>query len=75
MIGIIKEKGLEKLACRLYDVLGNILKRIDLETYGLFKIIRLKEGKELEAAVSDTSQEDQVAVQDLGKQFFEVFQV
>ena len=41
-----KEKELERLAYRLYHVLGDIAKRVDLETYGLFKAIELKEGKE-----------------------------
>jgi len=66
------EKGLERFAFRLYDALGGIIKRIDLETYGLFRAIMLTEGKEWEEAVSDASPEDQVAVQDLAKDFFEV---
>ena len=48
------------------------MKRVDLETYGLFKAIMLKEGKEWESAVASASREDQAAIQDLGKQFFEV---
>ena len=43
-----------------------------METYGLFRAIMLTEGKELEEAVSDASREDQAAVQDLAKDFFEV---
>jgi hypothetical protein len=66
---------LEKLAFRLHAVLGNIVKRVDLETYGLFNAIMLKEGKEWEDAVIGSSQEDQEVVQDLAKQFFEVRQI
>ena len=69
---IIKEKGLERLEYRLYDVLSSLVKRIDLETYGLFRAIMLTEGKELEEAASDASREDQGAVQDLAKDFFAV---
>lgn len=69
---IIKEKGLERLEYRLYDVLSNLVKRIDLETYGVFRAIMLTEGKELEEAVSGASREDQGAVQDLAKDFFAV---
>ena len=73
MARIIKEKGLERLAYRLYDVLGSVVKKIDLETYGLFRTIMLTEGKEWEEAVSHASREDQAAVRDLAKEFFEVF--
>jgi hypothetical protein len=69
---IVKEKGLERLEYRLYDVLSNLVKRIDLETYGVFRAIMLTEGKELEEAVSGASREDQRAVQDLAKDFFAV---
>jgi len=74
LTSIINNKGLEKLAFRLYDVLGKIVKRVDLEMYGLFRTIVLKEGNEWEKAVSDTSKDDQTAVQDLAKHFFEVRQ-
>jgi hypothetical protein len=59
-------------ACRLYDILGKIVKRVDLEMYGLFRTIMVKEGNEWEKAVADTSIDDQTTVQDLAKQFFEV---
>jgi len=69
---IITEKGLERFAFRLYHALGDIIKRIDFETYRLFRAVILTEGKEWEEAVADASREDQVAVQDLAKDFFEV---
>jgi hypothetical protein len=69
---LIKEKELERFAYQLYNVLGSLVKRIDLETYNLFKTIMLAEGKEWEEAVSNASREDQAAVQDLAKDFFEV---
>jgi len=72
---IIKDKGLERLAYRLYDVLGSLVKRIDLETYGVFKAIMLTEGKEWEEAVSDAPRDDQAAVRDLAQEFFEVLQL
>lgn len=40
--------------------------------YGLFRTIMLKEGNEWEKAVADASIDDQIAAQDLAKQFFEV---
>ena len=63
---------MERLAYRLYHVLGDIAKRVDLETYGLFKAIVLKEGKEWVEDVSDMSRNAQTVVQDLSKEFFEV---
>jgi hypothetical protein len=72
LTSIIKDKGLEMFACRLHGVLGRIVKRVDLEMYGLFRTIMVKEGNEWEKAVADTSIDDQTTVQDLAKQFFEV---
>lgn len=69
---IIKEKGLEKISFRVHEVLYDIVKRVDLETYGSFRTIILKEGKEWDEAFSDSAQEDLLAVKDLAAQFFEV---
>jgi len=69
---MIKQKALEKFAFRLYDVLVDVLKRVDLEIYGQFKAIMLKEGKEWDEAFSDVSQEDRLAIQSLATEFFEV---
>jgi hypothetical protein len=71
---IIKEKKLERIAFRVHEVLRDIVKRVDLETYSLFKAIILKEGKEWEESFADSAQEDQLAVRDVAAQFFEVTQ-
>jgi hypothetical protein len=69
---IIQATGLERMAYRFYDVLGDVLKRVDFEKYGFFRAIMLKEGTEWEAPFAETSQEDQIAAKDVAKQFFEV---
>ena len=69
---IIQQKGQERLAFRLYDMLPEILKRVDVETFGLFRAILLKEGSDWAEAFRDASQEDQLVVKDIGKQLFEV---
>ena len=69
---IIQDKGEERLAFRLYDVLPDIVKRVDTETYGLFRAIVLNEGNEWEEAFSDASQEDRLTVKDIASQFFDV---
>jgi len=70
---IIRQKGEERLAFRLYDVLPDIVKRVDTETYGLFRAIVLNEGNEWEEAFSDASQEDRLTVKDIASQFFDIF--
>ena len=69
---IIRQKGEERLAFRLYDVLPDIVKRVDTETYGLFRAIVLNEGNEWEEAFSDASQEDRLTIKDMASQFFDV---
>jgi hypothetical protein len=69
---IIQQKGVEGLAFRLYDVLPDIVKKVDTETYGLFRAIVLNEGNEWEEAFSDASQENRLTVRDIASQFFDV---
>jgi len=69
---IIQQKGLERLAYRVYDVLPDLVKRVDPETYGLFRTIMLSEGNEWDVAFSDASPDDRLAVKDVATQIFEV---
>ena len=63
---------MERLAFPLHEALGNVVKRVDLEIYGTFRAITLKEGKELEDNVSGAAKEDQLAINEMASQFFEV---
>jgi hypothetical protein len=69
---LINEKGLERFAPRVYGILGALVKRVDLETYGTFSAIVLNEGPEFEDAFSDVSLEDKSLLRELAIQFFEV---
>jgi len=69
---IIHQKRQERLAFRLYDLLPDIVKRVDTETYGLFRSIVLTEGNEWDEAFGDVSQEDRLRVKDIANQFFDV---
>lgn len=69
---IIQHERQERLAYRLYDLLPDILKRVDAETYSLFRTIILSEGNEWDDAFSDASPADQLTVKNIATQFFEV---
>jgi len=69
---IIKEKGMERLAFRLFDTLHLLVDRADSEVYRRFRSIAIEEGKEFEEAFRDATKEDQVAVQDIASAFFTV---
>jgi len=69
---IIQEHGMERLAFRFHDGLADMVKRVDLENYGLFRAIMLEEGREWEVAFSDVSQDDQMVVADIATQFYAV---
>ena len=53
-------------------MLPDIVKRVDTETYGLFRAIVLDQGNEWEEAFSDASQEDRLTVKDIASHFFDV---
>ena len=70
---IIREKGQERLAFRLFDTLRLLVDRMDLEMYRIFGMIAIQKGKEFEEAFLDVMKEDQVIVQDIASAFFTVF--
>ena len=72
---LLEERRVEKFAYRLFDTLGALVKRIDLETYWTFSAIVLDEGPELEDSFSDVSPDDKSSLRELAANFFEVFSV
>lgn len=69
---LIEEKGVEKFAYRLFNTVGALVKRVDLETYGTFSAIVLNEGPELEDSFCNVSTEDKPSLRELAANFFEV---
>jgi hypothetical protein len=69
---MVKEKGLERFAFRLSEVVDGLVRRVDLDTYGTFRAIMLTEGKEFEESLSDAAPEEQPEIQGLATKFFEV---
>ena len=70
---IIKNRDLQKFAFRLYGLLADMVKCVDMETYRLFTTINLKMSKDWDTTFfNDVSKEDQIIVREAGNEFSEV---
>jgi hypothetical protein len=70
---VIKEMGMERLAYRLFDGIQGVVKRVDLQTYALFRAIMLKEGEDWDDIFADAGQDDRLDVYSVATAFFEVY--
>jgi hypothetical protein len=71
----IAQRGLRKFAFRLYELLADMVKCVDVEDYRLFTAINLKLSKDWTSSFLDVSKEEQALIQEASEQFSQVISV